>query len=128
MGYGAIKKTRQTVVRTSAVLTTEYVAGNVVTHAGFTKLYLDCVFTIGSSTGFGFKIETSMDGVTYQLEHSTIRGATLSVWTPSYNEVQLETSTNPRLVVETIADYVKVSFIALTSAIDTLLEVVAHSA
>lgn len=60
-------------VRSSAILTTSYVAGTVITNAErYNQLIIEIDFTIGSLTSFEWKVEFSSNGgATYFQESAT---------------------------------------------------------
>lgn len=56
-------------VRSATILTSAYVAGEIITDAqSYNQLTLHCAFTIGSLTDAQIKIEFSWDGVNYYQE------------------------------------------------------------
>lgn len=75
-------------VRSSAVLTTSYVAGTVLEEIhNYNQLVLLVDFTIGSLTSVELKVEYSYDGTTYvQDSNSAVSGGTTTVTSNEYTK------------------------------------------
>jgi hypothetical protein len=118
------------VIRAAAILTTSFVACDVIDHKGYNRLYLDCVIVQGSAmTGIQFQIETSVDGgQTYQLEQQMMVVGGTTNWDDNIHEKLLSADANPRFMIDgIIADKIKVSFKGLTGITGSSLKVTATS-
>lgn len=120
-------KAENEVIRASAVLTTSYVALTPIAFDGYKTLILWCKFTKGNSTGYRIKIEKSDDGVTYFREpEKTQAGGFSSYATNEHERVVSDATENIEIPITPIeAKYVKVSVLAITSEVGTLLEITA---
>ena len=111
------------VIRASAILTSSYVAGEIIANAGgMDQLLLGIAFTKGSLTSMSIKIEFSMDGSTWYQE--TYEGASSSgVVSP---EVFVRTYTANFagvIAIPVMANYIKVSAIGTGTATSSLLAI-----
>jgi len=105
---------QDSIVRASAVLTTSYVAGSVISHRGNKTLTLRCDFTKGNSDGFGFKIETSQDQITWYQEQQYSQAGGVTTHSDNVHERSAAANCNVKIdVYDVIGNYVRVSFKAL---------------
>ncbi len=115
-----------TVIRASAILTTDYVASIVKNHEGFNTLVLWCEFTIGSSGGFKLKVESSYDGVTWFQEPQYAQAGGVTTYQANEHLIT-DTGNKPIVIYDIIAKYVRISAKAETDATGTLLKITAQS-
>lgn len=95
-------------IRSSAVLTTSYVAGTVMKDIEqFNQLILEVGFTIGSLTSAEIKIEYSNDGVTYYQD--TVKSISNGESTLILGNYKLTATGNYQIEVPILAQYIKVS-------------------
>ena len=97
------------IVRDAAILTTSYVAGNIIGNASeYNTVALEIDFTIGSLTSMEMKLEVSNDGTNYyqQVAESTSGGST----TVSLDERTWTASGKYAFLITPVrAKYIKVS-------------------
>lgn len=95
-------------VRSSAILTTSYVAGTVISEAERNnQLVLLVSFTKGSLTSAEIKVEFSPDGTTYYQE--TFQSISTGTATETVGEHQISATGNYRIMVPIKDRYIKVS-------------------
>jgi len=102
-------------LRTTAALTTSYVALAPVNCEGANVIIIDFALTKGDATGFRFKIEKSNDAATYYQE--SVASQSGGVTSHVLNEREYAASANANISVEipVTSRWIKISVKALTS-------------
>lgn len=118
----------KTTLRSSAVLTTSYVAANVIQVQNKNQAHIQVNFTIGAATDGRIKIEFSEDNSDfYQETYLDIAAGSAAgaVWsTPIYlHEYILPATGKYNIPVPINCQYIKISAKATTSAVGTLCSI-----
>jgi len=104
------------VIRIAVILTTSFVACDIINHKGFNRLYLDCEIIKGTPMyGMQFTIEKSMDGKAWFIEQQSLSAGGTTSWDANTHEHLIAANENPYFELKIIANYIKVSFKGLTA-------------
>lgn len=111
-------------VRSAAILTNSYVAGNVIDNANsYNTMQLFVDFTVGSLTDCQIKIEFSIDGTDYyQHSYDSIAAGVNSI-TPSV--IKLTATGKPVYTLPINANYIKISAIGTGTVTTSSLKITA---
>ena len=106
-------------LRTTAALTTSYVALDPVNCEGANTIIVDFALTKGSSTGFRFKVEKSNDATTYYQECEQSQSGGVTSYVLNEREYAASGSANISIEIPVTSRWIKLSVKALTSGTGT---------
>ena len=120
-----IQNAKLSTVRSSAILTTSYVAGTVIDTEGIrNQLVIYADFTIGSLTDAQIKVEFSRDGDTYYQE--TFSSTSAGTDTLSLGVHKMAATGKYRIALDLMDRYVKISSIGTGTTTGSLLAISAN--
>ena len=117
-----LQRQKLNIIRASSVLTTSYVAGDVIEVNNKSQLTLLVSFTIGSLTSVTLKLGVSYDGVTYY-QVPVLNYNSGGNYSPLLKTITLTATGNWVINISIHARYLKVSAIGTGTVTSSLLEI-----